>query len=98
MSEPEQLELELEWPVHDHYKIELIEGAGDAVEVVRSTKATDVDGAIGLIDGFRELAAGRDDVTWDGDNVDERGVLFGLDAKGVTWQITCVPPLSQELG
>jgi len=97
MSEYEQLELPLEWPVYDHYTVELRQGEMPNLAVVRTTKATDVEGAIGLIEAFRDLAASRNGVTWqDSGEVDEGGNLFGL-AKGVVWQIVVVPPLSQEL-
>jgi len=94
----QQLELELEWPVYDHYRVELRKGEMPDLDVVRSTKATDVDGAISLIEGFRDIAASRNSVTWQGEEVEPSGILFGLAPGGEVWQIIVVPPLGQELG
>ena len=94
----EQLELSLEWPVYKHYTIELRKGTVPDLDVVRSTKATDVDGAIGLIEGFRDLAASRNSVTWQDEEVNAEGFVFGMAPGGEVWQIMCVPPLAQELG
>jgi len=94
----EQQELALEWPVYKHYTVELRKGEMPNLTTVRSTKATDVDGAIGLIEGFRDLAAARNSVTWQDDEVNAEGFVFGLAPGGEVWQIMCVPPLAQELG
>jgi hypothetical protein len=94
----EQPELALEWPVYKHYTVELRKGVMPNLDTVRSTKATDVDGAISLIEGFRDLAASRNSVTWQEEEVNPEGFVFGLAPGGEVWQIMCVPPLGQELG
>jgi hypothetical protein len=99
MTEYEQLQLDLEYPVsqHDHYEIELRKGSPPNQEVVGTTKALTVDDAIDLIDSYRELGANRHNVTWKGDEVDNFGDLYGL-AEGVIWQIHVTPNLNTELG
>lgn len=98
-SEYEQLELPLEWPVHSHYTVELRNGNWPSMDnTVRVMEAPDADGAFRLIDGFRELAESRNNVTWQNDEVDANGVLMGLEPGGVVWEIIVKPPLSQELG
>ena len=94
----QQLELPLEYHVYDNYTVELRRGEMPDLDVVRSTKASDVDDAIGLIEGFRDLAASRNDVVWQDEEVDQTGTLFGLGGGGEVWQILVVPPLAQELG
>lgn len=84
--------------MYKHYTVELRRGTMPNLETIRSTKATDVDGAIGLIEGFRDIAVSRNDVTWQDDEVNPEGFVYGLAPGGEVWQIMCVPPLAQELG
>ena len=94
----EQPELPLEWPVHDHYTVELRKGAVGEMEPVRSMQAPTVEDAISLIESFRDLAANRDGVTWRDNDVDNHGDLYGLAKGGIVWQIHVTPDLNTELG
>ena len=93
----EQLTLDLEYPVYDHYTVELRKGAMGNLETLRSTKATSVDGAVGLIEGYREFAENRHKVTWRGEEPDTTGSLMGLAPEGVVWEIHCTPNLDTPL-
>ena len=99
MTEPtsEQLELDLEFPTYDHYTVRLSKGAVGDMEVLRTHTATDVDGAINLIDGLREATVNRDGVTWQFDEVNADGRLYGLAPGGIVFEISVVPPLSTPL-
>jgi len=82
--------------MYDHYTIELRKGAIGDMQVVRSNAAKSVLDASTLIDGWRDNALQRDGVTWQADEVDNHGNLYGM-AEGVVWQISCVPPLTEPL-
>lgn len=90
----EQLTLDLEWPVYEHYTVELRKDN----QPVRSTKATTVEAAIDVIDGLRNAAESRDKVTWHGTEVDDSGRLFGIGPEQTVWSIHVVPDLNTELG
>lgn len=96
-NEPEQLELDLEYATYDHYTVTLLKGAVGDMEVVRRHDAHDVDGAINFIESLRDAAANRDKVTWQHEEVDEQGILYGLAPGGVVFEIAVVPPLSTPL-
>jgi len=91
--DPEQLELDLEFPTYDHYTVTISKGIVGEMEVVRSFNAKDDTGALDLIDGLRETYVVRDHVTWQDTEMPERGVTYGLAPKGVVYEITVVPPL-----
>jgi hypothetical protein len=95
--EDEQLTLPLEMPVYTHYTVELRKGVVGDMQVVRHHMVPTVDAALNIIDGFVVSTRQRDDVTWQSDEVDAGGNLFGLAPHGVVYQISCVPPLSTEL-
>lgn len=94
--EYEQLTLDLEYHMSDHYTVELRKGEIGNMETVRSNTAKSVDGALNLIDGFRDSALQRDSVTWQSDEVDAGGNLYGMVGSTV-YQISVVPPLSEAL-
>ena len=94
----EQQTLDLEYPVTSHYTVELRKGAVGNMGTEKSMQATSLDGAIGLIDGFREWAEGRHQVTWRADEPDQSGSLMGLAPGGVVWEIHCNPDLNTPLG
>ena len=97
MSQHEQPELPLEWPEYHSYKIELRKGAVHDLEVIRAHEVTDVIDAESMIEGIRDTVQGRDDVTWNGEEVDEHGYLYGLAPGGVVFQIHVTPPLNVAL-
>ena len=94
---PEQLELDLEPASYDHYTVTLAKGAVGDMERIRSHAATDPDSAITFIESLRDAAANRDKVQWQRDEVDERGLLFGLAPGGLVFEISVVPPLNTPL-
>ena len=96
MSDPEQLTLDLEYHMSDHYTVELRKGEIGNMTTVRSNTAKNVDDAAHLIDGFRDSALQRDSVTWQRDDVDDNGNLYGMSG-GVVYQISVVPPLTESL-
>lgn len=96
-DQPEQLELDLEYATYDHYLVRLFKGAIGDMELVRSHSAKTVDDAYNLIDGLRELWTNRDSVTWQYEEVDADGHLYGLAPGGVVYEISVVPPLNTPL-
>jgi hypothetical protein len=82
--------------MYDHYTVEIRKGAIGDMQTVRSTTAKNVLDASNLIDGFRENALQSDGVTWQHDEVDNHGNLYGMSGSTV-WQIACVPPLTEPL-
>jgi len=95
--DPNQGTLDLEFATYDHYTVTLSKGAVGAMEALRTHTAHTVDEAVNLIDGLRDSTASRDDVTWQHDEVDERGLMFGLAPGGVVFEIAVLPPLSTVL-
>jgi hypothetical protein len=92
----EQLTLDLEYHMSDHYTVELRRGEVGNMEVVRSNTAKTADGALNLIEGFRDSTLQRDGVTWQHDEVDPSGNLYGM-AGTVVWQISVVPSLTESI-
>jgi len=93
---PEQLELPLEYHMSDHYTIELRKGAIGDMQALRTYTAKSVEDATNLIEGMRESMLQRDAVTWQHDEVDDHGNLYGM-AGSVVYQISVVPQLSVSL-
>lgn len=93
---PEQLELPLEFPMSDHYTIELRKGAIGDMQALRTYSAKSVEDATNLIEGMRDSMLQRDGVTWQHDEVDDHGNLYGM-AGSTVYQISVVPPLSVSL-
>lgn len=94
----EQQELALEYPVRDHYTIELRKGAMGDLQTVRSMEAQTAEDALNLIEGFRDSSESRDDVTWQNREPDGTGSMMGLAPGGVVWQIHVNPDLNTQLG
>jgi hypothetical protein len=82
--------------MYDHYTVELRKGAVGDMQTIRTSTAKSVEDAETLIDGWRESALQRDGVTWQHDEVDNHGNLYGM-VEGTVWQIVCVPPLTEPL-
>ena len=93
---PEKLQLDLEYHMYDHYTVELRKGAVGEMETLRSMTAKNVDDASQLIEGFRDSTLQRDGVTWQHDEVDGQGNLYGMSGS-VVYQISVVPPLTESL-
>lgn len=97
MAEYEQLELPLEWPVAEQYKIEIRKGQFAQEETLRTHSASSVLDAENLIDGLRDAYNSRANVTWQHEEVDAKGMLYGLDPEGTVYVISCQPPLETAL-
>ena len=82
---------------YTHYTITLSKGAVGDMEVIRSHKAATVDDAVNLIEGLRDNAENRDAVQWQYEEVDEKGLLFGLAPHGIVYELSVVPPLAGDL-
>lgn len=95
--DPNQGVLDLEFATYDHYTVKLSKGAVGDMEVLRTFDAKTVDDAINLIEGLRDTAANRDTVQWQHEEVDERGLLFGLAPGGIVYEISVVPSLNEPL-
>jgi hypothetical protein len=80
----------------DHYTIELRKGAIGDMETLRSMTAKTIEDAMQLIEGFRDSCLQRDGVTWQHDEVDDQGNLYGMTGSTV-YQISVVPPLTVSL-
>jgi len=94
MTEPEQLQLDLDYgPPPDHFTIEVRSGLQYNEEVVRTMEAATPEEAVLAIESLRETYAQRSHVKWEGEEVNAYGSLLGMDDKRVTWQIHVNPPL-----
>jgi len=96
-EKPEQLRLPLEYPVSDHYTIELREGAVGDMQTVRHHVTRSVEDAANLVDGLRESCIQRDRVTWQGDEPNGEGNLYGMAPGGTVYWISVVPPLTESI-
>jgi hypothetical protein len=81
----------------DHYQVEIRAGQLFDEQVLRSHSAGSVDDALNLLDGIRDAYAQRDEVTWDGEEVDAGGKLRGLDPSGRVYLLSVTPPLTVAL-
>ena len=64
---------------------------------IRRHEAKTVQDAETLIEGLRDTANQRDGVSWQFEEIDAEGNLYGLAPGGVVYLITVVPPLSVAL-
>lgn len=82
------------------YTIEVRSGPLFGEEVVRSIEvpASPIaeTNAIDLIESYREYYANRNEVVWDGEEVNDMGVLNGLAPGGVVYRLVITPPLPVE--
>jgi hypothetical protein len=96
----EQPELPLEWPMStaDVYTIELRRGAhGDPADVVRMHTARNVADAENLIEALRDSSFQRDEVTWQTEEVNDEGNMYGLAPGGIVYMIAVRPALHVAL-
>lgn len=96
-EQPEQLTLNLEYPLSEHYTIELRKGEVGNMSVLRSHQVANTLDAVNLIEGLRQSTLQRDKVTWQHDEVEPNGTLYGLSEDGVVFMISVVPPLTSQL-
>ena len=93
----EQPELALEHQTYDHYTIELRKGPAHAEEVVRAHTARSREDAEAMIEALRDTTLHRDEVSWQAEEVNAEGKLYGLAPGGIVFVISVVPSLSTEL-
>lgn len=94
-----QPELPIEMPESDHFTVTLYKGPLGGQEIVRQFDTPSVEAALSMVESLRDNAEVRDNVTWDGTEVDQRGILHGLapGADSATpYEITVVPPFPSE--
>lgn len=94
---PKQLQLDLEYHMSDHYTIELRKGAVGDMETVRQHSAKTTEDAANFVDGIRESCLMREHVTWQGDEVNGEGNLYGMAPGGMVYWISVVPPLTESV-
>lgn len=92
-----QPELPLEFATYDHYTVELRRGPIHAEETVRHHEVQTVPEAEALIEGLRDTANQREGVTWQFEEVNAEGKLYGLAPGGVVYVISVVPSLTTPL-
>jgi hypothetical protein len=97
MSEPIQAELPLEHATYDHYTIELRKGPVHDELTIRQHTAKSVEDAERLIEGLRDTYNARDGVSWQYEEVQADGNLYGMGKGGMVYLITVVPPLTTPL-
>lgn len=90
---PEQPELPLEMP-KPSYVITVSRGPIHGEVVLRTTTVTDALDAAEIIESYSEFYTNRAYVTWDGEETNESGYLYGLDPEGESYVIQIAPPLA----
>ena len=94
----EQPELPLEVEArYDHYTVEIRRGPQYGEGTIRSHKATSVEDALRFIEGLRDTFNQRSDVTWQSEEVNADGAMYGLAPGGEVYVIQVIPPLGVEL-
>ena len=92
-----QPELPLEWaPVADHFTIELRKGPMHDELVIRRHEAKTRADAEKLVEGLRDTYNQRDGVSWQYEEVNAEGKLYGLGAGGMVYVIAVDPPFARE--
>jgi hypothetical protein len=92
-----QPQLPLEWPdVAEHFTIELRTGPMHDELTTRRHEAKTREDAEKLIEGMRDTCAQRDGVSWQFEETNAEGKLYGLGPKGLVYQIVVSPPLPQS--
>jgi hypothetical protein len=84
------------------YVIEVRAGPLFGEEVIRtidvsSDTATPDLNAIDMIESYRSYYESRDDVVWEGREINAEGFLAGLSSEGISYRIVCTPPLPVEV-
>lgn len=62
-------------------------------ELLRTHTSTTADGAEVMVESLRDSYGQRESVTWEGEEVDEEGLLYGRSAAGERYMILVTPPL-----
>lgn len=97
MPDNEQLTLDLDGPtIPDHYEVTISCGPVHEEEVVRRHRVTSADNALAIIESLRDTYGAREGVTWNGEEINAEGRLYGLAPKGLVYMIAVKPPLVIE--
>jgi hypothetical protein len=93
MPDNEQLTLELEMPADpESYEVTISCGPVHEEEVIRRHTVKTPTDALAIIDGLRDTYAGREGVTWNGEEINAEGRLYGLAPHGLVYVIAVKPP------
>lgn len=94
---PTVQQLPLEYPVTDHYDIELRKGASGE-QTLRKHEAANPADALAFVEALRDDAIARYMVTWQTEEPIVGGKMHGLAPAGVTYEIVVIPPLEDLVG
>jgi len=94
MPDNEQLELPFDAPIEpETYEVTISCGPVHEEEVVRRHTVRTPDAALAIIESLRDTYGARDNVTWNGEEINPEGRLYGLAPKGLVYMIAVKPPL-----
>lgn len=94
MPDNQQLEFDLDPPTQPTvYEVTIACGPVHEEEVVRRHSVKTPDDALVIIESLRDTYGARENVTWNGEEVNPEGRLYGLAPKGVVYVIAVTPPL-----
>jgi len=82
---------------YDCYTVEIRHGPLFEDSPLRTHRAFTADDAVALIDGLRDTYGSRAEITWQAEEVNEAGKLYGLAADQTVYMITVTPPLTVPL-
>lgn len=89
-----QPQLDLEWPdVAEHFTIELRTGPLHDELTVRRHEAKSPEDAAALIEGIRDTCSQRDGVSWQYEETNAEGKLYGMGPGALVYTIVVSPPL-----
>jgi hypothetical protein len=90
-----QPELPLDWPVPaESYTVEIRRGPQFAeAEVLRSHTVKSPEDAYGMVEGLRDTYNQRHDVSWQTEEPNADGQMYGLGPGGEVYVIAVSPPL-----
>ena len=94
MPDNEQLELSFDPPIApETYEVTISCGPVHEEEVVRRHTVRSPDDALAIIESLRDTYSAREAVTWNGEEINAEGRLYGLAPKGLVYMIAVKPPL-----
>ena len=86
----------IEWP-YDHYVVEIRHGPLFEESPLRTHRALTVEDAVNLIEGLRTTYGSRAEITWQAEEVNDEGKLYGLASDQTVYMISVIPPLTTQL-
>lgn len=95
MPDNQQLEFDFDAPTQPAtYEVTIACGPVHQEEVVRRHSVKTADDALVIIESLRDTYGAREGVTWNGEEINPEGRLYGLAPKGLVYVIAVTPPLS----